>query len=155
MTARLAPYDFTGKRLAIVEHMLHYPYELGLRQARERGLWVRLLVGDRNWYTHGQPWQTHPMSGVDEVIDVDTADPDAVLAAVTDADGRPEVDGVTSFSDYHTVVAATVAQRLGLPGPDPQALETANVKDRLRVALGDLPFNIPHALITERGQLVA
>lgn len=155
MSAPLAPYDFTGRRLAIVEHMLHHPYELGLRQARERGLFVRLLVGDRDWYTHGQPWETHPMSAVDEVVDVDTSDPDAVLAAVTDGEGRPDVDGVTSFSDYHTVVAATVARRLGLPGPDPQALETANVKDRLRVALGDVGFNIPHVLVTERAGLAA
>lgn len=155
MTAPLAPYDFSGRRLAIVEHMLYHPYELGLRQARERGLFVRLLVGDRDWYTHGQPWETHPLSQVDEVVDVDTADPDAVLAAVTDAEGRPDVDGVTSFSDYHTAVAATVAQRLGLPGPDPQALEIANVKDRLRVALGDVDHNIPHFVVATRDELPA
>lgn len=155
MSAPLAAYDqFAGKRLAIVEHMLHHPYILGLRQAREHGLHVTLLVGDRDWYSHGQPWETHPLAEVvDQVVDVDTTDIEAVLAAVTDADGKPLVDGVTSFSDYHTVVAATVAQRLGMPGPDPVAVETANVKDRLRVALGDVSFNIPHVLVTEAATL--
>jgi biotin carboxylase len=65
------------------------------------------------------------------------------------------VDGLTSYSDYHTVLAATAARKLGLPGPDPASVEIANVKDLLRVALGDKPFNIPHVLVTARDQLDA
>ncbi|MEU7056897.1 ATP-grasp domain-containing protein [Streptomyces sp. NPDC046197] len=155
MTTPLADYaKFAGKRVAIVEHMQNHPFVLGLHQARDHGLEVWLLTGDRSWYTHGHAWESHPLAAaVDRVIDVDTTDLDAVLSAVTDADGRPLVDGLTSFSDYHTVLAARAAQRLGLPGPDPEAVETANVKDRLRVALGDVPFNIPHMLVSSREQL--
>ncbi|MFF1832888.1 ATP-grasp domain-containing protein [Streptomyces sp. NPDC058231] len=154
MTTPLADYaQFAGKRIAIVEHMQNHPFVLGLLQAQEHGLEVWLLTGDRSWYTHGHDWDTHPLARVDRVLDVDTTDLEAVLAAVTGDDGRPLVDGLTSFSDYHTVVAAQAAQRLGLPGPDPSAVETANVKDRLRVALGDVPFNIPHMLVSSRGQL--
>jgi hypothetical protein len=150
MTTPLADYaKFAGKRVAIVEHMQNYPFVLGLLQAREHGLEVWLLIGDRSWYTHGHDWDSHPLaSAVDRVIDVDTTDVEAVLSAVTGPDGRPLVDGLTSFSDYHTVLAAQAAQRLGLPGPDPAAVETANVKDRLRVALGDVPYNIPHQLVS-------
>jgi len=156
VTAPLAPYpQFAGRRLAIVEHMLHHPYYLGLRQARERGLEVWLLIGDSEWYTHGHAWDSHPLAEADKVLELDTSDSDAVLAAVTDDSGRPLVGGVTSFSDYHTAVAATVAHRLGLSGPDPAAVETANTKDRLRMALGDEPFNIPHMLVTGRDQLDA
>ncbi|MBC7274588.1 MAG: ATP-grasp domain-containing protein [Streptomyces sp.] len=155
MTTPLADYaKFAGKRVAIVEHMLHHPFVLGLNQAREHGLEVWLLTGDRDWYAHGHDWDAQPIAAaVDRVVDVDTTDLEAVLAAVTDADGRPRVDGLTSFSDYHTVLAAQAARRLGLPGPDPAAVETANVKDRLRVALGDVPYNIPHLLVGSRDQL--
>ncbi|MGK5642074.1 ATP-grasp domain-containing protein [Streptomyces sp. URMC 126] len=155
MTTPLADYaKFAGKRVAIVEHMQNHPFVLGLHQAREHGLEVWLLTGDRDWYTHGHDWDSHPLAAaVDRVIDVDTTDVDAVLAAVTGEDGRPLVDGLTSFSDYHTVLAARAARRLGLPGPDPEAVETANVKDRLRVALGDVPYNIPHRLVADEGQL--
>ncbi|GFM97697.1 ATP-grasp domain-containing protein [Streptomyces fulvorobeus] len=157
MTTPLADYaQFADKRIAIVEHMQNHPFVLGLRQAREHGLEVWLLTGDRTWYTHGHDWETHPIAQViDRVIDVDTTDLDAILASVTGEDGRPLVDGVTSFSDYHTVIAAQAAQRLGLPGPDPEAVEIANVKDRLRVALGDVPFNIPHVLVSDKDQLEA
>jgi biotin carboxylase len=156
MTAPLADYpQFAGRRLAIVEHMLHHPFQLGLQQARERGLEVWLLISDRDWYTHGHDWDSHPLAQVDRLLELDTSDADAVFAAVTGDDGGPLVDGVTSFSDYHTVVAATVARRLGLPGPDPDAVETANAKHRLRVTLGDEPFNIPHVLVTGPEQLEA
>ncbi|MDC0769540.1 ATP-grasp domain-containing protein [Streptomyces sp. HD] len=155
MTTPLADYaKFAGKRVAIVEHMQNHPFVLGLHQAREHGLEVWLLTGDRSWYTHGHDWESHPLAAaVDRVIDVDTTDVDAVLASVTGPDGQVLVDGLTSFSDYHTVLAAQAARRLGLPGPDPAAVETANVKDRLRVALGDVPYNIPHMLVSGREQL--
>ncbi|MFF1653242.1 ATP-grasp domain-containing protein [Streptomyces sp. NPDC058255] len=157
MTTPLADYaKFAGRRIAIVEHMQNHPFVLGLHQAREHGLEVWLLTGDRAWYTHGHDWDSHPLAAaVDRVIDVDTTDLEAVLSAVTGEDGAPLVDGLTSFSDYHTVLAAHAARRLGLPGPDPAAVETANVKDRLRVALGDVPFNIPHMLVSSREQLDA
>ncbi|TCO62910.1 ATP-grasp domain-containing protein [Actinocrispum wychmicini] len=156
MTAPLADYSqFAGKRLALVENMLHHPFSLGLRQAQEHGLEVWLLIGDRNWYTHGRDWDAHPISTVDRVFDVDTTDLRAVLDVVTDESGRPLVDGLASYSDYHTALAANAAKRLGLPGPDPSAVEAANFKDRLRVALGDEPFNIPHVLVTGHEQLPA
>lgn len=149
MTAPLNDYSaFAGRTLALVENMLHEPFHLGVRQARERGLTVWLLVGDRDWYTHGHPWEADEVSHVDRVIDVDTADVDAVVAALTDALGVPLVDGVSSYSDYHTEVAAKVARRLGLPGADPESLRRANQKHLLRESLGAAPHNIRHRLVT-------
>ena len=56
MSAPLASYDqLAGKRLAIIEHMLTHPSLLGLRQARETGLHLTLLVGTRGRSPHGQP----------------------------------------------------------------------------------------------------
>lgn len=156
MTAPLADYSaFAGKRLAIVEHMLHHPFYLGIQQAREHGLEIWLLTGSREWYTHGHDWDTHPLSQVDKVFDVDTTDLAAVLSVVTTGDGTPLVDGLTSYSDYHTVLAAQAAQRLGLPAPDPASVETANFKHRLRAALGDVRYNIPHVLVSTQDELAA
>lgn len=154
MTAPLIDYShFAGKRLAIVENMLYEPYFLGIRQARAQGLELWLLVGDRDWYTHGQPWVGHEASKIDRVIDVDTADLEAVLAVLTDESGNALVDGVTSYSDYHTEVAAAAARRLGLPGPDPAAVRAANEKHVLRELVGDKPYNIKHMLVSDETEL--
>lgn len=152
--AALVAYpQFAGKRIALVEHMLHYPYSLGVQQAQANGLHLTLLLADEDWYTHGQPWETNPLACVDDVIHVDTSDVEAVVQAVTDEAGRPRFDGITSFSDYHTVIAAQVAARLGLPGPTPEAVARCNEKDRLRVAIGDAWYNIPHILATSASDL--
>lgn len=146
--APLADYAaLQGRSIALVEHMLHHPYVLGVRQAQDAGARITLLMKDVEWYSHGRPWAEAPLALVDDVILVDTSDVDAVLAAVIDADGRPRFDAVTSFSDYHTEVAATVAQRLGLPGPSPDALRRANHKHLLRRAFGDDGGNLRHALV--------
>lgn len=154
MTAPLADYSgLAGRRIALVENMLNHPFYFELRRAQEFGLEIWLLIDNEEWYTHGHPWAEHPMSCVDKVIHVDTTDPDAVAAVLTGDDGTPLVDGVASYSDYHTVVAAEVARRFGMPGADPRSIEIANEKHLLRVALGDEPFNIPHVLVTARDQL--
>ncbi|WP_299446069.1 ATP-grasp domain-containing protein [uncultured Phycicoccus sp.] len=146
--APLADYSaLAGRSIAVVEHMLHHPYVLGVRQAQEAGARITLLMQDVDWYSHGRPWAEAPLALVDDVVHVDTTDVDAVLGAVTDAAGSPRFDAVTSFSDYHTEVAATVAQRLGLPGPNPDALRRANHKHLLRGAFGDDEGNLRHALV--------
>jgi biotin carboxylase len=145
-------HGLRGKRLALVESMLYDAFYNGLHRARELGLEIWLLVGDPDWYTDGRDWASHPLAQADRVIDVDTSDVDAVVAAITDG-GIPLVDGVTTFSDYHTVVAATAARRLGLPAPDPAAISTANHKNRLRDLLGNEPYNVRHALVTDPRQL--
>ncbi|MGL5865495.1 MAG: ATP-grasp domain-containing protein [Dermatophilaceae bacterium] len=146
--AALADYSaLAGRSIAVVEHMLHHPYVLGVRDAQEAGARVTLLMADEDWYSHGRPWAEAPLALVDDVIQVDTRDVDAVRAAVTDASGRARFDAVTSFSDYHTEVAAAVAQQLGLPGPSPVALHQANHKHLLREAFGADPGNLRHALV--------
>jgi biotin carboxylase len=148
VTAPLNDYSaLGGKTLALVENMLHEPFLLGIRQARALGLQVWLLTGDRDWYTHGHDWDSDPVSEVDRVIDVDTTDVDAVCAVLTGPAGELLVDGVSSYSDYHTEVAATVARRLGLPGADPASLSAANNKHELRDAIAGRPYSVGHRLV--------
>lgn len=151
MTAPLNDYSaLGGKTLALVENMLHEPFLLGIRQARALGLTLWLLTDDREWYSHGHDADSDPLLHVDRVVDVDTSDPDAVLAVLTDDNGTPLVDGVCSYSDYHTEVAAEVATRLGLPGADPRSLHLANQKHLLREAIAGRPFSLGHRLVTSR-----
>ncbi len=144
-----------GKRLALVESMLHSAFYDGIHEARAFGLEVWLLIRDREWYGSEAAWADHPLARVDRLILTDTHDPRAVAAAVTDARGRPLVDGVTTFSDYHTEVAAQVAAELGLPGPGIRPIATANHKHRLREALRGRPYTIDHVLVTGPEELAA
>lgn len=151
MTTHLA--GLAGRRLALVESMLHDVFYDGIARAREAGLVVHLLIRGREWYGDERAWADHPLLRVDALSVVDTHCVAAVVDAVTDAHGRPMVDGITTFSDYHTEIAAAAAERLGLPSPGAAAVRTANHKPLLRELLGDQPCNVPHALVTDAGQL--
>jgi biotin carboxylase len=142
-----------GRRLALVESMLHDVFYAGIARARAAGLQVHLLIRDREWYGDAQAWADHPLSLVDRLSVVDTHRVDAVVDALTDDRGRPTVDGVTTFSDYHTEIAATAAERLGLPSPGAAAVHAANQKPLLRRLLGDQPCNVPHVLVRDASQL--
>jgi biotin carboxylase len=155
LTSQVASYrGFAGKRLALVESMLHEAFYNGIHDAMDLGLEVWLLIRDREWYGSPAAWADHhPLDRVHRLIVTDTHDPRAVAAAVTDAQGRPLVDGVMTFSDYHTEVAATVAGQLGLPGPGVRPFATANHKHLLREALRGRPYTINHVLAASAAEL--
>ncbi|MGW1017574.1 ATP-grasp domain-containing protein [Streptomyces niveus] len=97
------------------------------RAARAAGHRFVLLTGDRAVYRH----ELARESGVD-VIDVDTFDPDAVrraLASLTD------LAGLINTTDTWSAPAADLAQELGLPGPDPEAVKLLRDKARVRQTL--------------------
>ena len=146
--ARLA-----GKRLALVESMPHEAFYEGIHAAREFGCEIWLLVQDEGRYTDGRPFSEHPLGQVDKVLRVDTHDRAAIVDALTDAHGRPLVDGVTSFSDGHTEAAALAAAHLALPSQGPRAVRTANHKHLLRRALDGDPANVAWRLVTGRDEL--
>ncbi|MFB6835732.1 ATP-grasp domain-containing protein [Streptomyces sp. NPDC056361] len=140
---------FQGRRLAVVESMLHDAFYSGIHRARDFGCEVWLLVQGEEWYTGGgRPLSEHPLGRVDRVLHVDTHDWRAVVDALTDDDGKPLVDGVLSFSDYHTEVTARAAEALGLPSQGLAAVRAANHKHLLRAALDGDPANVRWRLVT-------
>lgn len=140
---------FQGKRLAVVESMLHDAFYAGIHRARDFGCEVWLLVQGEEWYTGGgRPLAEHPLGRVDRVLHVDTHDWCAVVDVLTDEDGKPLVDGVLSFSDYHTEVTARTAEALGLPSQGLDAVRAANHKHLLRAALDGDPANVRWRLVT-------
>ncbi|MEU0693501.1 ATP-grasp domain-containing protein [Streptomyces niveus] len=89
-----------------------------------------LLTGDRSVYRH-ELATAHGAYGVD-VIDVDTFDPDAVRDALA---SLPDLAGLINTTDTWSVPAADLAQELGLPGPDPEAVKLLRDKARVRRTL--------------------
>jgi biotin carboxylase len=135
--------------------MLHGAFYDGIHEARRHGIEIWLFIKDREWYGSPEAWRDHPLNQVDRLILTDTHDAEAVFAELADDTGRPLVDGVTTFSDYHTELAATVAARLGLPGPGVRPIHLANHKHLLREALRGTPFTVDHMLVTDPAQLPA
>jgi biotin carboxylase len=70
-----------------------------------------------------------------EVAWADTSDPEALTQICTRLSRRAPVAGVTTSSEYFVAMAARVAARLGLPGPDAAAVEQCRDKRRQRLAL--------------------
>ncbi|MFE3248004.1 ATP-grasp domain-containing protein [Streptomyces sp. NPDC059209] len=100
------------------------------RAAHAAGHRFVLLTGDRSVYRH-ELATARGAYGVD-VIDVDTFDPDAVRGALA---SLPDLAGLINTTDTWSVPAADLAQELGLPGPDPEAVKLLRDKARVRRTL--------------------
>lgn len=66
---------------------------------------------------------------------VDTLDTDATLAAVRDLHGRQPVAGVVCFDEARILVAARIAEALGLPTSSPDAIQLCRDKHLTRRTL--------------------
>lgn len=103
------------------------PSEGLLSAAKQRGLRIAVAATDRTFY--GERYD----SLVDAWLTADTSDPASVLAAVHGIDGT--VVAVTSSVDNFVRVAAVVADKLGLSGPDPHGEGIQRDKARVRRAV--------------------
>ncbi|MET9452777.1 ATP-grasp domain-containing protein [Streptomyces cinerochromogenes] len=90
--------------------------------ARARGLRPVLLARDPGRYPYAAE------DGIDTRT-LDTTDPDAVLRTLAGLADDAGLAGVTSSSEYYVAAAARAAARLGLPGPDGDAVEACRAKD--------------------------
>lgn len=102
--------------------------------ARRMGLRPVLLARDPGRYPY------LATDGIDHIV-VDTTDLDAVRAACAQLGGR--VVGVTSSSEYFVATAGEVARGLGLPHPDPQAIQDCRDKHTQRGRLRDAGIPCP------------
>ena len=98
--------------LVLVESNTSGTGRLFARTARKLGVRPILLADSPARYSYAAEEQL-------DVIEIDTSDEAAVLAACSELDG---VAGITSSSEYYIHTAASVAQTLGLPGPPREAI---------------------------------
>lgn len=97
------------------------------RACRAAGHRFVLLTGDRSVYRH-ELATAEDMT----VVDVDTFDPAAVRRVLA---RLPDLAGLINTTDTWSGPAADIAQELGLPGPDPEAVELLRDKARVRQTL--------------------
>ncbi|WP_327676008.1 ATP-grasp domain-containing protein [Kitasatospora sp. NBC_00458] len=95
----------------------------------------------------------HPLLAAENVLTADTNDPAVLLPYAERLHGLLGFDGVLSSCDYYLPQVARVARRLGLPGPDPEAVTAACRKDLTRRTLAGAGVPGPaYALCADREQ---
>lgn len=119
-------------------------------EAAER-LGVELVFATDRCHVIDDPWQ-------DGAIPIRFYDEDHSVRTLLDSVRFRPIDGVLAVGDRPTVIAARVAEGLGLPGHPPSAVEVARDKERSRMRLRDaglpVPWFVPSALYADPGALV-
>ncbi|GAA2346228.1 ATP-grasp domain-containing protein [Saccharopolyspora halophila] len=128
--------------LLLVESWVGAMSTLLPRGIREGGHRFSFATRDLQHYLRSTPGPgPHPLLGAGNVLTVETNDPDELLPHLERLQPILNFDGVATSCDYYLGTAARLAERLGLPGPPPEAVERACAKDRTRLALreADVP----------------
>ena len=99
-------------------------------------LGIELVFATDRCHMIEDPWQ-------DGAIPIRFHDEDLSVAAVLDSLRFRPIDGILTVGDRPTVIAARVAERLGLPGHPPAAAEVARDKERTRARLRDAGLPVP------------
>lgn len=109
----------------------------GIANALELGHEVTLVTADPDFYLNASPLAkdafAHPQC---HILKSETAfSIDVLEQLVKDVHAANPVHGVMTYSEYHTVHAASVARALGLPGMSVEGALNARHKHRTRLTL--------------------
>ncbi|QFZ24387.1 ATP-grasp domain-containing protein [Saccharothrix syringae] len=119
------------------------------RAINEIGHRFTFLTRDLHHYLRSAPAHPHPLLAADNVLTAETNDVPALLAHVARLHDVLRFDGVISSCDYYLPTVARIAAHLGLPGPDPRAVERACRKDLTRTTLRDAGVPGPRFALAE------
>ncbi|MER7397583.1 ATP-grasp domain-containing protein [Streptomyces sp. NPDC000151] len=124
---------------------------------REGGHEFTFLTRDLHHYLRSAPEGTaHPLLGARNVLTADTNDLDTLLPYAERLHAALGFDGVLTSCDYYLPTVARIAGHLGLPGPAPEAVETACRKDATRRVLADAGLPQPRfAVCADRSEAAA
>ncbi len=119
-------------RIAMVESNMSGTGFQAIRIARQMGLTLVFITRDVNLYTAvpgaAELFRRH----IDELVTCETNDVETLVATLSAIHHRSPLGGMMTFGEYHIAVTSLACRRLGLPGPDPDAVRTARNKDRMR-----------------------
>src|SRR6185436_5752760 len=104
-------------------------------EAAER-LGVELVFATDRCHLIEDPWQ-------DGAIPIRFHDEESSVAAILERAVRHRIDGLVVVGDRPTVIAARVAERLGLPWHPPEGAAAARHKQRTRERLRDAGLPVP------------
>jgi biotin carboxylase len=143
--------------IAFVESNMSGSGFQALRIAKELGAEITFLTRDLALYTALPGIGSFFERFVDQIVDCDTNDPDAITDVVTQLGGGERFDALLAIGEYHLVQAAEAARRLDLPGVDPAAARLARNKWRCRERLEAAGVPIPRyaSVKDEDGALTA
>lgn len=120
------------------------------RAIGEGGHTFTLLTRDLHHYLRSAPEGTaHPLLGARHVITADTNDVDTLLPEAERLHAALGFDGVLTSCDYYLPAVARIADRLGLPGPGPEAVGNACRKDATRRVLAEAAVPGPRFALHE------
>jgi hypothetical protein len=114
------------RRLLILATTTGYQTRSFGEAARRVG--VELVFATDRCHMIEDPWR-------DQALPIRFYDPDAAVAALVESAGRHPFDGILVVGDRPTVIAARVAEAIGLPGHPPEAAAVAKNKQRTRERL--------------------
>jgi biotin carboxylase len=120
------------RHLGVVESNLSGSGFDGLRIAKELGCHVTFFTSGIDRYLAVPGGTRHLEAYVDDVELCQTNELLALLERARAVHGRRPFDGFMSMAEYEVVAAAQVARALGLPTPDPDAVQTARNKVLMR-----------------------
>jgi argininosuccinate lyase len=119
------------------------------RAINESGHRFTFMTRDLHHYLRAAPAQPHPLLAAENVLTAETNDVSALLGHVERLHAVLRFDGVISSCDYYLPTTARVAAQLGLPGPDPLAVERACRKDLTRTTLHEAGVPGPRFALAE------
>jgi len=108
------------------------------RRARARGVQPVLLASTRSRYRFAAEDDV-------AVMELDTSDPDRVRSVVAELQGRGELFGITTSSEYFIAATARLAAEFGYAGPPPEAVELCRNKARLTERLAAAGVPVPRS----------
>ncbi|TDD38267.1 ATP-grasp domain-containing protein [Saccharopolyspora elongata] len=122
--------------LLLVESWVGAMSTLLPRSIREGGNRFSFVTRDLQHYLRARSAPgPHPLLGADNLLTVETNDVPDLLDRLERLQPVLGFDGVLTSCDYYLPAAAKAAERLGLPGAPPDAVERACSKDLTRKAL--------------------
>jgi biotin carboxylase len=122
--------------LVLVESNTSGTGRLFAREALRQGTRPILLTDDAARYQYAEEDRL-------DVLTLNTADEEALFAACRELKSGAGLAGITSSSEYYIPIAASLAQRLGLPGAPPEVIRTCRDKEFQRVSLRNAGVGIP------------
>lgn len=126
----------SGRLLLLIESNTTGTGRLFARRAAQRGVEPVLLCADPGRYPYAAE------DGL-RTVTVDTADEAALWMAVSELAGEAPIAGVLTSSEYYVPTAAAVAARLGLPGPEAEAVRACRDKSEQRRILAGAGVGVP------------
>ncbi|MGI5469957.1 ATP-grasp domain-containing protein [Streptomyces sp. CA-132043] len=143
--------------LLMVESWVGAMSRLLPRAIREGGHEFTFLTRDLHHYLRSAPeGAAHPLLGARNVLTADTNDLDTLLPYAERLHAALGFDGVLTSCDYYLPTVARIAGHLGLPGPAPEAVESACRKDATRRVLADAGLPQPRfAVCADRSEAAA